>query len=66
MMWGTKSEVAQKWTDWLYNPCLLGGGVPNTSERGTKSEVAHKWADWLYNPCGLGGPQCFRVGDMSP
>ena len=39
---GTKSEVAHKWAQWLYNPSRLGGRY--ASKRGTKSDVAHKWA----------------------
>ena len=54
LVWGTKSEVAHKWADWLHYPCQLG--VTDASVRGKKSQVAHEWADWLYIPCHLGAP----------
>ena len=40
--WGTKSAVAQKWADWLHNPCCLGG-VPNASEQGQNEQWATNW-----------------------
>ena len=58
---GAKSEVADKWANWLPHPCRIGD--PHRFRAGgIKSEVAHKWANWLPHPCRIGDPQRFRAG----
>ena len=54
---GTKSEVVDKWADWVDHP------LPTASDEQTKSEVAHKRADVLQHNRRLEGTQQPRTGD---
>ena len=58
---GTESEVAEKWTRWLHNPCRLGDPFRFTA--GDQIKGGPQVARWLNNPYRLRGPLRFRAED---